>query len=172
MAPRVDADVNNHDEADSFEPLSELGQRMGIGPKAFRAILALYSDLLPVVEVGEERGLEGSCVQLLERIHKRTLEGHTEDEIRSELELTSGMDETSAAVDMQAVDSEWSEGEVLEILLDLRQQLQQMEEKRAEDRDKLMMMLLRTQKEMQQVRYELAKTRGRRRKGLWNRSGR
>ncbi len=169
MAPREDADVNNNNEADSFIPLSELGQRMGIGPKAFRAILGVYSDLLPVVEVGEERGLEGSCVQLLERIHTRTLEGHTEDEIRSELELSSGMEETSAAVDMQAVDSE---GEVLEILRDLRQQLQRMEEKRAEDRDKLMMMLLRTQKEMQQVRYELAKTRGRRRKGLWNRSGR
>ena len=169
MAPREDADVNNNNEADSFIPLSELGQRMGIGPKAFRAILGVYSDLLPVVEVGEERGLEGSCVQLLERIHKRTLEGHTEDEIRSELELSSGIEETSAAVDMPAVDAE---GEVLEILRDLRQQLQRMEEKRAEDRDKLMMLLLRTQKEMQQVRYELAKTRGRRRKGLWNLSGR
>ena len=169
MAPREDADVNNNNEADSFVPLSELGQRMGIGPKAFRAILSVYSDLLPVVEVGEERGLEGSCVQLLERIHKRTLEGHTEDEIRSELELSSGIEETSAAVDMPAVDAE---GEVLEILRDLRQQLQRMEEKRAEDRDKLMMLLLRTQKEMQQVRYELAKTRGRRRKGLWNLSGR
>ncbi len=169
MAPREDADVNNNNEADSFVPLSELGQRMGIGPKAFRAILSVYSDLLPVVEVGEERGLEGSCVQLLERIHRRTLEGHTEDEIRSELELSSGMEETSAAVDMPAVDAE---GEVLEILRDLRQQLQRMEEKRAEDRDKLMMLLLRTQKEMQQVRYELAKTRGRRRKGLWNLSGR
>lgn len=172
MAPREDADVNNNNEADSFIPLSELGQRMGIGPKAFRAILGVYSDLLPVVEVGEERGLEGSCVQLLERIHRRTLEGHTEDEIRSALEASSGTDETSAAMDMEPVDSGKSEGEVLEILRDLRQQLQRMEEKRAEDRDKLMMMLLRTQKEMQQVRYELAKTRGRRRKGLWNRSDR
>ncbi len=166
MPPREDADVTNQNEADSFVPLSDLGQQLGIGPKAFRAVLSMYADLLPVHEVGEERGLASSCVQLLERIHTRTLEGHTEEEIRSELELARGRDETSAAADIEMGDQE---GEILAILHELRERLQKAEEKRAEDRDKLMMMLLRTQKEMQQVRYELAKTRGRRRKGMWNR---
>ncbi|MFO8059856.1 MAG: phosphotransferase [Bacillota bacterium] len=158
--------MRERNEEDSIVPLADLGVQLGIGPKAFRAILSTYSDLLPVREVEEERGVASSCVQLLERIYRRTLEGHTEEEIRAELERERGRAETGAAAEVEASDAD---EEILELLREVLERLEQAEKRRVEDRDKLMMTLLRTQKEMQQVRYELAKTRGRRRKGLWNR---
>ncbi len=163
---------------EGFEALPDLGQRLGLNPKSFRAILQQYSDLLPLRERGAEKGLAGSSIDYLEQIHRRTLEGYTEEEIRAELTEDSHDEPDRAEQPAAAVqDDEEAPSrpsgdevpEVLEELRELRRQLNEFEQKRVRDRDKLMMSLMRTQKEMQQLRYEISSTRKRRHRTLWDR---
>lgn len=157
-----------------YEALPDLGQRLGIRPRAFRMYLDRYSDLLPVCEVGEERALTGYSVSLLERIHRRTQEGFSEEEIRSELaretEPVTEDDTDDDRGDPAGSRAREAEEQLMEVLHDLQARLERSEEKRVEDRDKLMMMLMRTQRELQQMRYELARTpRRQRHRSFWDR---
>lgn len=159
---------------EEFEALPDLGQRLGLNPKSFRAILQQYSDFLPLHEQGGERGLAGSAIEYLQHIHKRTLEGYTEEEIRFELapaEDAGGDEPDAPAVPEEGVRRAPEADELrrlLEEMRELREQLTESEQKRVRDRDKLMMSLMRTQKEMKQLRYEVSKSGTRRQRTMWD----
>lgn len=154
-----------------YEALPDLGQRLGIRPRSFRMYLDHYSDLLPVHEVGEERALTSYSVSFLEQIHRRTQEGFSEEEIRAELlEEAEPVIDDDGEVDPPDSRARKAEEQLMEVLHDLQGRLERSEERRVEDRDKLMMMLMRTQRELQQMRYELARTgRRQRHRSLWDR---
>ncbi len=155
-------------DASEKEPgtsLPELGERLGIGPNLFRGYLESFSDLLPVREEDGQRVLDATGVSLLERIHRLSREGFTPKEIRGELGAESQDCVVSGSTGNEDVDLP----DVALALAEIFEMLERLEKRRLEDRDKLMLTLIKTQKEIQQLRYEMAAREGRRRKGLFAR---
>ena len=167
---------NNQGDTDSPKDdpclsLPTIGEQLGLGPKLFRSLLDTYSDLLSVYEKDNEKVMPEEDFQILKQIHQLTLQGLTEAEIRDKLEQGHSS-EVAATVDSDASITESAddaEEELVRLIESLQQRLKQSEERRVEDRDQLMMMLMRTQRELRSLRYELTKDQGRRRKSFWER---
>ena len=148
--------------------LPDLGERLGLSTKVFRAYLEEFGDLLVVWEERGDKLLTRDDAFLLERIHKFAQIGLTAEEIRKELGSTV---EANSPVEAEEDTSVAGEGieDADPLLHEILQRLDRIEDRRMEDRDKLMLTLIRTQKEIQQLRYELAAREGRRRGGFFSR---
>lgn len=134
---------------------AEVAERLGIVPHVLRGLLDEFADLLPGEERNGERVFPPLVVERLRSIWQLRSQGLAPEAIRARLAAP--------------------EGEPLERLLaqlsELRAELQHSEARRVEDRDRLMMALMRTQQEIQRLRYELtaASSRRERRRGFWAR---
>ncbi len=148
--------------------LPDLGERLGLSPKVFRSYLAEFGDLLAVRKDGGDKVLTRDGALLLEKIHKFAQIGLTAEEIRGELGATVGTNSPVEVAEDVAVAGETVEDED-PLLREILGRLERIEDRRMEDRDKLMLTLIRTQKEIQQLRYELAAREGRRRGGFFAR---
>ncbi|HVB09861.1 MAG TPA: hypothetical protein VNM16_05770 [Bacillota bacterium] len=137
-------------------PLASLGPLLGLSPYALRSLLDEFADVVPVDgRVPGQPGLLPDDVERLRQIAGGHAQGLAHDEIRRRLEL--GADAPPMA----------------DALLDRMEQLQaelaQSERRRVEDRDRLLLALVRTQQEIQHLRYEMTGTRRSKRKGFWAR---
>ncbi len=168
--------ANTDGDEESFLSLPDIGEKLGLGPKAFRSLLDTYSDLLTVHDRESDRVMSAGDVDLLQEIYNLTLQGHTETEIRSLIGGGAGAEEAAASQDPDLDIEDYvsrgdtaAEEKLLDALDSLQERLKRSEKRRVEDRDKLMLLLLRTQRELRQLRYELAQEKGRRRKSLLER---
>ena len=140
--------------------------RLGVTPYILRRLMDDYEDTLPpLVEVGTERRLPPPALDILARIVRWRGEGLGREEILRR--IRAGEAEPTADDDVQGQAVDRLVGE----LGRLHQELQRSEARRAEDRDRLLTTLMRTNQELQQLRYEMAaaKSRKERRKGFWAR---
>jgi len=137
-------------------PMAAACQRLGIAPYVLRGLLDEYPEALPLAG---ERLLTPEAVERLEAILRWRREGLSPDEIRQRLAqgVSTPPDDPMTAL--------------LDRLSHLQTELSRSEQRRVEDRDRMMMALVRTQQEIQHLRYELAGDRSRkgRRRGFWRR---
>jgi DNA-binding transcriptional MerR regulator len=145
--------------------------RLGTSPHVLRRLMDEYEEVLPpLVDAGPERHLPPGAVELLGRILRWRQEGRTRQEIVT-LARGLGAAQEQAAGPAGAGPEEVAQRLVAE-LARLHDELRRTEERRAEDRDRLLTALMRTHQELQHLRYELAAARSRkerRRRGLWGR---
>ncbi len=164
-----EADAPYQKTTDDIIPLPDLGQRLSIGPKPFRAILEAFSDVITVHEVGGEKVVSEEAARHVENIHRQMTQGFTFDEIRRQLGLDPETALEGSSDASKQEDATSTDDRLLEAVKGLEEQLKRFEKQRIEDRDKLMVTLLRTQKEMQRLRHELRGRRSRRSKTLFER---
>lgn len=128
-------------------------QQLGVPPYVLRALLDDYADWLAPAEAG----LTPETVRRLATVVGWRAEGLSADAIRSRLAGGEGATDPLATL--------------IARLGQVQAELTRGEERRAQDRDRLMMTLVRTQQEIQQLRHELGETRSRRdrRRGFWRR---
>lgn len=166
---------------------AEVCSLLNLSPYTLRGLLADYGDVLGAgagdreeLPVGQRRLSEWSFRLLKEAVALRNA-GMGREEIRDRLralaEAAAGLavvpgyrgPGTSGAL-VRYVDRATARDLLLiEKIEQLSEQLARSEQKRLEDRDRLLMALLRTQQEIQQLRYELAARgtrRDRKRRGL------
>lgn len=138
--------------------LDEVCTTLQLAPHVVRSLLTEYRPWLTTAE--SEGGLSREDFARLTRIHAWRSQGLSAAEIRRRLEAGQESGEGEAGLNL-----------LLEEIGRMAGLLQASEEKRAEDRDRLMLALMRTQQEIQQLRYEVAasKSRRERRKGFWSR---
>jgi len=138
---------------------------VGVSPYVLRRLLEEFADLLPSpIAVAGERRLNGAVMGVLGQLVRWRGEGLSPQEIRvrlGDLQATSSSAEGAPS----------APAEPLRLALDaLREELQRTEHRQAEDRDRLLTLLMRTNQELQQLRHELAmRPRRDRRRGLWDR---
>jgi len=161
--------------------LPDIGERLGLSPKVFRSILTTYSDILPVVEADGERLMSLEDVEKLEFIKKAVEQGFSEDEVRDRLARHEGVEPALPAKeditppgDDPAEESPQihpNSPELLSLLYEMKERLDQIETRIVEERDKTTLALIRLQKEVQHLRYELVGQGSRRdrKKGFWSR---
>ncbi|MFO7942509.1 MAG: MerR family transcriptional regulator [Bacillota bacterium] len=148
--------------------LPDLAERLGLSTERFRSYLNEYADLLRVSESSGERILDARAAEILTTIHRLTQRGLDPQDVRNKLEFQP--DDQSDNREGENL-GENSEGEVTNdfLLREIREGFHRLEERRLEDRDKLMLALIKTQKEIQQLRYQLAAGEGRSRRGFFAR---
>lgn len=134
-------------------PLADACQRLGLTPYVLRGLLDEYAEWLSA----GEGGLAPEAVERIGAIVRWRAEGVPPDVIRAR--LAGG----EAEVDPLST--------LVGRLAQLQTELARSEERRAQDRDRLMMTLVRTQQEIQRLRHDLSETRSRRdrHRGLWRR---
>lgn len=168
---------------------AEVCSLLNLSPYALRGMLQDYGDLLQL-EAGDDslpmgkRKLSDWSFRLLREAVTLRSAGLSREEIRDRLRalgeaaaglaLVPGYDQGAGTQPwgLRYVDRATARDLLLiQKIEQLAEQLARSEERRSEDRDRLLMALLRTQQEVQQLRYELA-ARGRRqrkRKSWWER---
>ncbi len=141
-------------------------ERLGVSPYVLRRLMDDYEDVLPpLVEAGTERQLPPDAVRMLATIARWRNDGVGREEIVRRLR----------AGEAEAAAGDGTDGPPVERLVNelgrLHDELRRNEERRAEDRDRLLTAMMRNSQELQQLRYELAVARSRkeRRKGFWGR---
>jgi len=163
---------------------------LNLSPYTLRGLLAEYGDILGVagpdqddVPSGKRRLTDWAFRMLKEAVALRNA-GLSRDEIRDRLQALA-----EAAAGLAVVPGYQGAGAsgrlvryvdratardllLIEKIERLSEQLARSEQKRLEDRDRLLMALLRTQQEVQQLRYELVARgtrRERKRRSIWSR---
>jgi DNA-binding transcriptional MerR regulator len=138
-------------------PLPAVAERLAISPYALRSLLDEYADLVPVTRQDADRtpALAPEAVRRLRFIAAARAQGLAHEEVRRRLQDGG---EGPAGADV-----------LLDRLEQLQAELAQSERRRVEDRDRLLLALMRTQQEIQHLRVEMAGPRRSRRKGLWQR---
>ncbi|MBX5475896.1 MAG: hypothetical protein IRZ18_02065 [Clostridia bacterium] len=146
----------------SFVPLDDVCRRLALPPAAVRALLEAFPDIGAVEVQGETRGLSAEAFARLRAAAAGRAAGLDDAHIRQLIASAAGEVATTAAE---------PDASLHERLEQLAQALLRSEERRVSDHDRLMMALIRTQQEIQHLRYELAAARSRkeRRKGFWAR---
>jgi len=147
--------------------LQEAAYLLGMDKTALRDLLEEYaSELEPLmVRDADLVRLTWSCLNAVSDIARLRTEGRTREEIIEHLARSA-----PAAAGDAGTGEESPERAVLQQLDRLRRELALSERRRMEDRDKLLVALMRTQQEIRQLRYELAahsSRRQRRRRGLF-----
>jgi len=135
---------------------------LGVAPYTFRQLLEDYWDLVFSEAERASGQLTPEQLETLRKIIQWRGEGKPKDEIRRNLE--KGPDGSLTEKPTEAL--------LLEKLDLLSRELKRSENQRIEDRDRLLTALMRTQQEIQHLRYELsrqASRKDRKRKGLWSR---
>lgn len=160
-----------HEEQDSpAQPRLTLGEAceaLGVPPSTFRQLIAEFEDLLDddQDDEGDVATLGPASMERLREIVQWRNQGVPAEEIRARLQGAPA----AAAV---APDADAHEKLLLQQLQRLDRALQRSEEQRIEDRDRMLTAMMRTQQEIQQLRYTLAANssrRDRKKKGLFRR---
>ncbi|MFW5896770.1 MAG: MerR family transcriptional regulator [Bacillota bacterium] len=148
--------------------LPDLAERLGLSTEQFRRYLDEYSDVLRITESRGRRTLDVRGVHALTQIHALTQCGLDPEGVRRRIgpELASPFPDHGSGKPEERSDEEVANDFLLR---ELREGFDRLEKRRLEDRDKLMLTLIKTQKEIQQLRYQLAAREGRSRKGFWAR---
>lgn len=146
--------------------LGEVCEAVGVPPSTFRQIVAEFEDLLEddQSDEGDVATLSEATVERLRAIVQWRNQGVPAEEIRARLQ--------GAQVAAAASEPSTSEMLLLRQLEQLGRALQRSEEQRIEDRDRMLTAMMRTQQEIQQLRYALAaqsSRRDRKKKGLFRR---
>ena len=137
---------------------------LGLRPEALRHLLQEFSDQLPspVRDAGDRR-LAADALPLLARIVAlRNARAAYPDIVAALREAAASRDAAGPAVAAPPVPDP-----LVQRLESLQQELRRAEERRAEDRDRLLTALVRTNQEMQQLRFELARRPRRQRRKGW-----
>ena len=172
--------------------------RLGVAPHTFRQIYTQFYDALEPVAGGPITGVSERNLELLQKVVEWRNAGYSHDEIRRRLTAArlpgqegpgetgattamapynaalpgTGQAEAAAARETPAVVLSPAQGEaLLKKIEELKGQLARSEERRTEDRDRLVTLIMRTQMEIQHLRYELAASQSRRERhrGFWRR---
>jgi DNA-binding transcriptional MerR regulator len=143
-------------EPEPLVPLGRVAELLGLAPFLLRNLLEEFGDLVPVRAGAEGPGVAAEAMERLRVIAHGRAQGLAADEIRRRLERGPEDSPPTAAA-------------VLERLERLQAELAVSERRRVEDRDRLLTALMRTQQEIQHLRYELAGRRRERRRGFWAR---
>ncbi len=152
--------------------LPDLGEQLGIAPAQFRSYLLEYEDVLRVSQMGAERVLSGNDAARLALIHRLTQAGHTPTQVRAEVGHHGSVSPDYSFHDTstrKCGTTDETGSDLQGLLYEALDRLEKLEKRRLEDRDKIMLTLIKAQKEIQQLRYSLAAMEGRRRKGLFSR---
>ena len=147
--------------------LGEACEALGLPPSTFRQIIAEFNDLL---EEPEEAGdvvvtISPANLERLRAISQWRNEGVPAGEIRQRL---AGAGAEAAATAELAN----AEQLLLKQLESVRRALERSEERRVEDRDRMLTAMMRTQQEIQHLRYSIvanSSRRDRKKKGLFGR---
>ncbi|MCL4424228.1 MAG: MerR family transcriptional regulator [Firmicutes bacterium] len=134
---------------------------LGVAPYTFRQLLDDYCDLVFSEEERASGELTAEQLETLKKIIQLRGEGKAKDKIREFLS-ESRTDEPQ----------EGKESFLVEKMEQLARELRRSEDRRVEDRDKLLTALMRTQQEIQHLRYELSRQtsrKERKKKGLFSR---
>lgn len=159
---------------DRGEPLSfaQACAALSLSAYVLRRLLDDFEDVLPpLVEGRGERLVPASALAILTALATWRAEGLDADELRRRALELRGV----AAGDLPATEAQ-AEGDpvaqrLVEQVARLEEAISRQDERQAEDRDRLLTALMRTNQELQSLRYDLAAGRARRerRKGLWGR---
>lgn len=159
---------------DRGEPLSfaQACAALSLSAYVLRRLLDDFEDVLPpLVEGRGERLVPASALEILTALATWRAEGLDADELRRRALEMRG----AAAGDLPPTEAE-AEGDpvaqrLVEQVARLEEAISRQDERQAEDRDRLLTALMRTNQELQSLRYDLAAGRARRerRKGLWGR---
>ncbi|MGE5560294.1 MAG: hypothetical protein ACM3XN_04460 [Chloroflexota bacterium] len=148
---------------------SDCCERLGIAPHTFRQILFEYSDIIGE-EGDESQTLSGESFDRLQRVLALRNGGATPEQIRAVfLPATTA---EPIVPSLMLPDAALPEDPLLARLEELTRELRLSEERRREDRDRVLMAMVRAQQEIEHLRYELAATasrRDRKKKGFWAR---
>lgn len=124
----------------------EVLRELRIGPRLFRQLTEDYRSYLGPLPMG---GVTSGQLATLKRVLAMRGDGRSKDEILAELEAAPGQAE--AELDMAQ-----------DPLVALRQELAKAEARHAEDRDRILTALIRTQQELSHLRQEFAASKSRR----------
>ncbi len=141
---------------DESPTLAEACLALGVSPHVLRRLLDEFGEVLPPMpeEAGERRLAQEAVPALAIIIRMRNAGAGHEDILRALLAqggLGSAALETAAAGEGHPS----TEARLLDQVGRLRDELQRTEERRAEDRDRLLTALMRTNQELRQLRHEL-----------------
>lgn len=146
--------------------LGEACEALGLPPSTFRQIIAEFEDLLD--EGDEDEGdvatVSPAVMQRLRSIVQWRNQGVPSQEIRARLAGTP----VAASAATETLDAERL---LLEQLERLNRELQKSEERRVEDRDRMLTAMMRTQQEIQHLRYSLtlSSRKDRKKRGFFSR---
>ena len=168
-------------------PLGEACESLQIPPRTFRQLMADFAGLVEGPRPSGEGNLQEiseASVERLRRILELRARGFANEKIREELfpeaappveavaEVAVAGSPAEPAVAAGGRDPLHRQAELLQGLERLSNELERSEEKRVEDRDRLLTALMRTQQEIQHLRFELvsqASRRERKKKGFFAR---
>lgn len=124
-------------------------RQLRIGPKLFRQMTEDYRAYLGPLPMG---GVTPEQMARLGTILELRAEGRAREEIVARLEAAPALDVGGAATTEDPSDP----------LVALRQEIRRAEERQAEDRDRLLTALIRTQQELAHLRQEMVASKSRR----------
>lgn len=129
---------------------------LNVSPQTFRQLISDYQNYVKILGDGKNKGLSEEGFRNLQMIVSLREQGLATEEIAASLEQQYSVE----SVEMADLFAEIKE---------LREALVKSQERYLEDREKMMLTLLKLQKEIQHLRYELASTSSRkeRKKKLW-----
>ncbi|MCL5045969.1 MAG: hypothetical protein M1598_04130 [Actinobacteria bacterium] len=141
-------------EQQSYSP-GEACEQLGITPRSFRQIMVEFAEVLEGPSDDDASGqISGSTLRKLELIARLRNEGRDSGEIIEQVKSLGSEEENPSANHEEELLRK--QGVLLERLDQLTRELSRSEERRVEDRDRMLTALMRTQQEIQHLRYELA----------------
>lgn len=149
---------------------SECCERLGIAPHTFRQILFEYSDVIGD-EGDESQTLTVDAFDRLQRVLALRNGGATPEQIRAVF-LPVPVNDQLPVTTGTLTDTEFPDDPLVGRIDDLSRQLRLSEERRREDRDRVLLSIIRAQQEIEHLRFEIAATSSRRdkkKKGFWAR---
>lgn len=156
-------------EADGYS-YSDCCERLGIAPHTFRQVLFEYSDVIGD-EGDESQTLSRETFDRLQRVLALRNGGATPEQIRAVF-LPAPTNEALLTDSLILPDSSLPDDPLLARLEEFARELRLSEERRREDRDRVLLAVIRAQQELEHLRYEIAATTNRRdkkKKGFWAR---
>ena len=139
-----------------WKTIQAIREETGLSVKSFRKLQQRFADLLPLEERNGTKGLGPESYAKLQLILQSQQQGLDDETIRQLLNRSLEEDVAS------------QESLLLEKLEAMNELLERQEKRQNEERDRLMIALMRTQQEIQHLRYEVAAAKSRRdRKKPW-----
>ncbi len=145
--------------------MAEACLALGVAPHLLRRLLEEFGDLLPPMAGGPEGPhLAREAVPILAMVIRLRNEGVPGEEIRRLVAVQRQMAEDVAAA---AVQDAPAASRLVSEVAQLRDELRRSEERRSEDRDRLLMALMRTSQELQRLRQDLSAHPSRKQRRGW-----
>ena len=145
-------------ENPGWKTIQAICKETGMSVKSFRKLQQRFADLLPMEERNGKKGLGPESYAKLQLILHSQQQGMNDEAIRQQFHRPPEDPVVS------------QEHALLQKLEAMNELLERQEKRQTEERDRLMMVLMRTQQEIQHLRYEVAaaKSRRDRKKPWWN----